>query len=495
MHRARSKRPIINHLETTGDTSTTIINNVIQPQRHAGTLHYDPKQKSTKNRQFFKCCYIIIFVCLSIMLLAIISYHNDGHLISFRGSSSANINMNINTIINPKATIAYAVSLTGCGGDQFLADGAAVLKHSIHLSSIHNPSSSSTSKYSYKLFAIVHPQAMQCVDAFLKLGYEVLERDTPIDVTKIKGKYLRDSIVKTGCCQEKELIKLWAYTLLDYPVVVHLDLDTLVLQPMDELFDAMIDGPHDEENIPIMFNAKFPKKVDAFFTRDYNLLYSVRKHVGVQGGFFVVRPSQEAFKTYQQTIIEGNYKHGGGWGGLGFGGFYGAQQIQGLLPYFYDHLHNGTTSLELNRCYYNSMVDFPRFNFVKKKTHATDAATTTQQKGLCKDTGTYECDNCQETNITNIKSVHFTICQKPWLCRWNRIGIDGSEARLCNDIIQKWFRIRRDVENLWAKQSSSKNKFISNGNGTHRVDQFSGFCTRGGIKGYKKLTTIPSFLS
>ena len=45
------------------------------------------------------------------------------------------------------------------------------------------------------------------------------------------------------------------------------------------------------------------------------------------------------------------------------------------------------------------------------------------------------------------------------------------------------------MEDKWTKTYKS---FISNGNGTHRDYQFFGFCTRGGIKGYKKLTTIPS---
>ena len=75
------------------------------------------------------------------------------------------------------------------------------------------------------------------------MGYELLIRDTPVNVTEIKGKFLRETIVRRGCCQEKELIKLWAYTIIDYPIVVHLDIDTMVLQPMDELHDVMIYGP------------------------------------------------------------------------------------------------------------------------------------------------------------------------------------------------------------------------------------------------------------
>jgi len=446
MHRSRSKLSDSN----TKQSGTT-------------TLNYDPKHKSVK---YANKNYLIEIILLSIfIILYTLSHHKNEtkqELTSYY------------TKEKPKATIAYAVSLTGCAENQYFIDGAAVLKHSIHLSSIHNPYSGS--KYSYKLFVIVHPNAKDCVDPFHRLNYEVLERDTPIDASEIRGEFLRQNIVKSGCCQEKELIKLWAYTLVDYEVVVHLDLDALVVQPMDELFDTIIDGPNKDNTIPVMFNASLPKKVDAYFTRDYNLIKSVRKHVGVQGGFFAIRPSLDAFEQFKEVVLEGNYVAGGGWGGLGYGGFYGAQQIQGLLPYYYDHLHNGT-AVELNRCYYNTMVDHPRF--VNKKGG---------KEGLCKDTGTDTCDNCQETNITDIKLVHFTICQKPWLCRWNRIGVDSSESRLCNDVIQKWFRIRRHMEDAWIKKYHG---FVSNGNGTHRDYQFFGFCTRGGIKGYKKLTSIP----
>lgn len=37
------------------------------------------------------------------------------------------------------------------------------------------------------------------------------------------------------CCGADEFIKLHAYTLTDYHRVVHLDADTLIFHPMDEL--------------------------------------------------------------------------------------------------------------------------------------------------------------------------------------------------------------------------------------------------------------------
>jgi len=372
-----------------------------------------------------------------------------------------------NEINDNSNTIAYAISLTSCD-DPLLADGAAVLKHSIHLSSKRGHDS--TSKYDYKMYAIVHTQVplnSECLDTLKKLGYELLIRDTPVDVTKIKGQFLREHIVKSGCCQEKELIKLWAYTIIDHPIVVHLDIDTLILQPFDELYDAMLYGPttSNMEKIKLMFsNLPIPKKINAYFTRDYNLIRPGKDHIGMQGGFFIIRPNMTIFEEYQSIILEGNFKAFVGWGGLGYGGYYGAQQIQGLMPYYYDHLHPNT-SLELNRCIYNAMVDNPYL--VNKNKVETDCKTKEDK-----------CEDCRLTKPSDVKSVHFTICQKPWGCDWIR---NAKTKDLCNPLHYHWFRIRNDMEDTWERENSN---YKSNRSGEMKPEHFHGFCTRGGKVGY-----------
>ena len=65
----------------------------------------------------------------------------------------------------PIATIGYAITVSGCPksgsiGDfgAGISDGAAVLKHSIHLNSIRNYPHSK-SMYDYKIYALVHRDA------------------------------------------------------------------------------------------------------------------------------------------------------------------------------------------------------------------------------------------------------------------------------------------------------------------------------------------------
>ncbi len=144
-------------------------------------------------------------------------------------------------------TIAYTVTITGCSekfssaaeATSLITQGAAVLQHSIRLAH-------TTSKYDYQMYAFVHPGATECsVVPLKKLGYQVLIRNTPFETSDISTKFLRENIEKASCCGSKEFLKLYAYTLSE-PIAVILDLDSLVLRPMDELFDVMLmkEGDH-----------------------------------------------------------------------------------------------------------------------------------------------------------------------------------------------------------------------------------------------------------
>lgn len=168
-------------------------------------------------------------------------------------------------------TIGFAITVTGCGAES-LTEAAAVLKHSIHLASVHG---NQGGRYDYVMYALYHPDGETCAMPLKDLGYELVRRETPVQVEDIEGEYLRTSIRKNGCCGEKELVKLEAYTFVQHPIVVHLDLDVLVLKPLDPLFDWMLHDPnniqpdYDVSNMHIMWpERELPRRVNAFFTRD-----------------------------------------------------------------------------------------------------------------------------------------------------------------------------------------------------------------------------------
>ena len=319
------------------------------------------------------------------------------------------------------------------------------------------------------MFAFIHPAAISCSNIFKELGYETRITDTPVNVSDIRGEFLREHVVHSGCCGEKEYIKLYSYTLTHYPVVVHLDLDSLVLKPLDDLFHAML-GTNNTTNYTskpaIMFGRPLPEphQLQAFFTRDYNMVHLGHPHVGVQGGFLVVKPSLNAFEEYRQVILEGDFVEGIGWKGK-YGGYFGAQQIQGICSYFYDGLHPGT-GVELNRCIYNSMADSPRHKDKSGKEKCIDGKET--------------CEDCRETDVSVIQSVHFTLCQKPWQC-----PSDTFDTKLCKDFHREWFRVRLDFE-----QQSLGIK--DNNIGQHHRDVFMGYCKSNGPSGYIPLVLLPS---
>ena len=262
---------------------------------------------------------------------------------------------------------------------------------------------------------------------------------------------------------------MYAYTLLDYPIVVHLDLDSLVLRPMDDLFLAMLGTGDDDvvagarSRVPVMHDAPLPSDVRAYFTRDYNMVQPGHRHPGVQGGFLVVRPDLAAFREYVATVLEGKFFQGSGWQGKGYGGYFGAQQIQGICSFYYDYKHPGT-GVELNKCYYNAMADAPRHPDNKK----------------CRD-GHEQCQDCRDTPLEEIKSVHFTLCSKPWKCPGITVGERDSAQRICTKFHQEWFRIREDYDRARAAREGMEYKRPQ---GTFKPEVYRGYCKSNGERGY-----------
>ena len=427
--------------------------------------HYD--ESDTSIIPNISCCSWFCFFAVFGVAFVVINIIEVYVLMNSINTSNENVSevdtyeaMSNTVIMHPKNTsnlnvIAYAVSLTSCG-DGSLTDGGAVLKHSIHLSG---------QKYGYKMYAIVHPDATQCSGELKDLGYELLIRDVPVAVEDIEGDYLRTNVVHNGCCGEKEFIKLWAYTLVDHQIVVHLDLDSMMLKPMDDVFESMLFDAASEEsiaarkNLPVMYGEEMPPVVDAFFTRDYNMNNpQMKRPVLVQGGFLVLRPSLDSFKVYKEIIRKGDFRPGTGWGGKGYTK-YGAMTFQGIVPYFYDEI-KPNTSVELSRCIYNAQADNPK-------------TLPSHSVGDCRD-GRPDCQDCRESDVSTLVTAHFTLCQKPWNCLpHNDYDI---RHKLCRQMHHEWFRIRKDLEDSWQIQEQVKGKF--------QEEQFFGFCHRQGKKGY-----------
>jgi len=374
--------------------------------------------------------------------------------------------------INPtKTTIAYAVSVTHFevfeeneDGSR-LIDRAAVFHQSIKLAM------KKSRRYDYHLYAFVHPDAVDAKPWLEQLGYRVQVRDTPFNISNISNAELIEA-QGNGCCQEREYLKLYTYLLSDYPVAIHMDLDTIVLRPMDALFDVMTATASNDaiesfaqtatmwlnntrNNVEFTHASKSvldtPGNINFMFTRDYNMVDPTDppwKHpyqMGVQGGFLVIRPNQRDFDRMIEIILTGGngYTIGNGWGGpkLEYGGYYGAGTIQGLASFYYDYHENATRSVELNRCKYNTMVDHPLHydKEIKKK--------------LCR-TNEKKCEDCRKTSLKDIYTAHFTICGKP---EWCPI-FESKKDRLCSLLMREWYKARFSLELEWMNRFSSAKK-------------------------------------
>jgi hypothetical protein len=339
-----------------------------------------------------------------------------------------------------KATIAYAWTLAKCSDFQSstegMIDAALVLRHSVHKVSLR-------SSYDYKMYVLVHPDAEPCTQILEDAGYNVKVLPNPIRVEDIRGEYLRKNVDREvggscpccksyirvifahlisycltcnlfiqWCCGSKEFIKLYAYTLHEHPIVVHVDIDFAFYQPMDELFDAMLNDGADKTKIVTQCPVQLwpPKGIEAYITRDYQQLIPGDKRSLFQAGFMVVKPNQQVFDQLVEVILEGNFVEGwnatSGWGGFGYAGKVGAKAMQGLLAYYYDQVRPNV-SVELHGCRYNWMGGdvfyrgVPTF-YPRQYPHLV---------GKCRNGEGDKCEDCQKTPVTQIRSIHYTNCR------------------------------------------------------------------------------------
>ena len=156
--------------------------------------------------------------------------------------------------------------------------------------------------------------------------------------------------------------------------------------------------------------------IDELLDREFSLIYTtdpnMATHKGedkmpVQGGFIVLRPNMQDFRNIIETLMTTEFLIGGGWNRSKIGWFWGGMTVQGILPYYYNRVTAPNRSQIIDRCIYNTMAD---------------------------------SDECLKRSISEVKSAHFTVCQKPWMCYKTYYN------SLCEDLHKSWFQLRRDAE-------------------------------------------------
>mmetsp|Transcript_18262 Transcript_18262/g.27666 ORF Transcript_18262/g.27666 Transcript_18262/m.27666 type:complete len:535 (-) Transcript_18262:217-1821(-) len=413
-------------------------------------------------------------------------------------SSSTKINRRTITKTHNASTIAYAISLIKCGDFQTrstgLIDAALVLRHSIHL--IHR-----NSKYGYQMVVIVHPQAIECSHLFEKVGFLSIVVEPPVTPDQIKGEYLSKHIHKEWCCGHDEFIKWHPYRMAEYPVVVHVDIDFAFVQPLDDLYDAIQfdkDSPEGRAARSRLLlerrdDAKLPSHIEAFYTRDWPQVIPGRIP-GYQAGFLVVKPNVTVWDELSDIVKEGHFVEGfsrnNGWGGLGYGGYVGAMAMQGLLAYYYDHIRPGA-GVELSQCRYNWMGMDLRYN------HPPSFQPRHPKKGQCRNDRGDDCEDCRLTPLSQITSIHYTQCRKPWNCI--SIGADGGNKgsaidtwsgnlTKCLEVVTFWHSLRTDLEQSLYKLTQDSE--LVHKKGSYREEIFQGHCIGEGGENYSPISSV-----
>ena len=381
-----------------------------------------------------------------------------------------------NTTTNIQPSFAIVITVTECQDQNYdFVQGAAILHYSLQ------------GKSTYDFVAVLHPTRVSafCREQLHRIGYQTITRDVFVQVSDIRGDFLRERIVKNGCCGETELLKMEAWSLTQYQAVVLCDTDLLFLQSIDPLLQLFGGRKSEEIRDFIQENTRYFQWVDKalhqlstkteaklqlLYTIDYAMVLARRKIKPFQGGFVILRPNQTIYEEFREIVLEGDFRDNGGWGGQ-TGKFWGAMTFQGLLPYYFQILHPDLLSLELNRCIHDNMASRPR------EKDEDDAPCFT---------GETICEDCRLTPREDIVSFHFTNCLKPWHCV--RHSTTSLKQQLCRYMHHAWFHTRSLMEQSMGGLQSSLIAVSNNTSEPIGLDPFlAGYCKTGGRSGYRHI--------
>jgi hypothetical protein len=279
---------------------------------------------------------------------------------------------------------------------------------------------------------------------------------------------------KQGCCGEKELLKFESFTMTQHDAVVLLDMDTLVINGLDDAIDLLLDRtvPANAASHIMYPNRPLPDDIWLLHTGDYETVSPDWKVKPAQGGFAILKPNRTVYAEIMNIVKEGKWSRRYGWGdkdGYFTGRFWGVETFQGLVPYYFQFLND--RALELNWCQYNHMSVGPKRVYKDQLTNATTEVCFTK-----------ECVDCRDRKLEDLSSVHFTRCQKPWECRKHEVHPrPDDKLRLCHQFHQTWFEYRSEMERSWGRTgqgSSTDDEYVS---------QFRGYCSKFGRPGYEPI--------
>jgi hypothetical protein len=414
-----------------------------------------------------------------------------------------------------QTTVAYILPIFTCyplsgqlnqhgvnepGSDRELMDAALMLQASVHKNSARNPRSGSS--YDYEMVALVHRGVESCAGgsnrtAMLeRIGYRVEIVREPIHAGNIMSGYLQKHAPRNngGRAGMREMIRLYAFKMVDYRITVLVEPTTFILHPPDAIFDTLLNGPRGHDwaeshpthivrdtfypNGSIVTAERLPTELDIMFTRDYSSMSQNSWTTGISLAFVPIRPSVATFKKlvnrYQSTEYDAKY----GWDSKGYAHYAGSMQSKGIITYFFSEIQPHR-KLELHRCIYNNLADVP---FIAGKNGGMNNCRDVKEHKLQPDGSVMPCTDCRLQLVDEIVVINFAICRSPWFCPYipdtGRVPLLVPTLKMCRMFHESWFDLRVIVEES-ALVESKRVKAT----GTFHPEIFHGYCQPGGTSG------------
>jgi hypothetical protein len=231
-------------------------------------------------------------------------------------------------------------------------------------------------------------------------------------------------------------------------LLVLVDFTTLMMRPMDDVFDSFIGDPS--------------RKIS--FTYDYPMnLPNTGKNSGMNTHWIIMKPDPLFFKTIAEAYRDATYDPSMGWNWQGIKDFKGVLGLKGFLVHYFTRVDKGSHEV-LSRCHFGNDNSDP---------YGMDPSGNR----VCRDP--MDCRDCRTTDsktVRVIKLIH--TCGKPWECHYDE-SWDPVTKVACENFHRRWYSARVSFEeNCWVNGPPSYRT------GPFKPDVFLGFCSCAGVTCY-----------
>ena len=259
------------------------------------------------------------------------------------------------------------------------------------------------------------------VTTLMDLGYYPKVWNEPVLATSVADDYLKSNLPNDVGFED--LVKLHAFRLTQHPLVMLVEPTTIMLQPIDEIYDSLLAD-----------NGKA-----AYAKRLENNLIDM--------GSMIIKPSLTEFEAIVDAFHNTPYTADNGWDGTGIGAGgpgSGGMGTQGFLTYYFEGNPSPPGHTSTDKCVY-----------------ANDMSA-----------------GCSTKTIEQVKIATLsTNCPPAWKC-----DDAGEDSQLCIDFHREWIKKRKDFENMhWKLTPFASRK------GMFDTESFQGYCAAKGKEDYNKM--------